>query len=514
MYAARAMRRVLVLAALLALAAAHAAQAAADTVALAGLGRAQGVQEQGVVSFKGLPYAAAPTGARRWQPPAPPLAWQGVRDASRFGAACLQVPGLSAKNGGDPGALSEDCLSLNVWAPAGAANGKHPVLVWIHGGALIFGGGAVPLYDGAALARRGVVVVTINYRLGPLGYFVHPALEAGRADAPANFGLLDQIAALRWVQRHIGAFGGDASRVTVFGQSAGGQSTLALMVSPPARGLFQRAIVQSAYGIPSHTRAQARATGVRIADSLGLPGARATPAQLRALPADKLATLDGKGLSLAPNLIVGDAALPRPILDSFQAGSQAPVPLVIGHTSDETSVALAFGIQPDTFVKQLGAARFLVGPLYPGVTDDAELGRQVVRDAVWAAYARRLSYLHSARVPTWRYYYSLVPSGAQPRPPGVAHGAEVPAVFDNAALCGCLAAPLTAAEQAAWARTADRWVAFARGGAPGPGWPADGRRRVRVLEIGVTHEVREDFMRRPIDSFIGVLKLAGAAARR
>jgi para-nitrobenzyl esterase len=504
------MRRLWLFAALLALGTAQ----AAPSVALDGLGRVQGVQQQGVSVYKGLPYAAPPTGARRWQPPAAPVPWQGVRDAGRFGAACMQAPGLSAKNGGDPGPMSEDCLTLNVWTPATRAGERLPVMVWIHGGALIFGGGSVPLYDGAALARRGVVVVSINYRLGPLGYFVHPALEAGRAQAPANFGLLDQIAALRWVQRHVGAFGGDPAQVTVFGQSAGGQSILALMVSPPARGLFQRAIVQSAYGIPSHTRAQARATGVRIADALGLPGARATAAQLRALPADRLVSLEGQGLSLAPSLIAGDAALPRPILDSFQAGAEAPVPLVIGHTSDETSVALAFGIEPAKFVQQLGAARFLVGPLYPGLTDDAELGRQVVRDAVWAAYARRLAVLHSAKAPTWRYYYSLVPSGVQPPPPGVGHGAEVPAVFDNAALCDCLAAPLTADEQAAWARTADRWVAFARGGAPGSGWPADGRRRVQVLEIGVTDTLREDFMRRPIDSFIGALKLAGALSRK
>jgi para-nitrobenzyl esterase len=491
--------------------------ARAETLRLDGLGAVRGDVAGAVRVFKGLPYAAPPVGARRWQPPAAAAPWDGVRDASRFGAACVQAPGLSAANGGDPGPLAEDCLTLNVWAPHASA-GKRPVLVWIHGGALVFGGGAVPAYDGAALARRGIVVVTLNYRLGALGYFAHPALDAGGAARHVNFGLLDQIAALRWVQRHIAAFGGDPARVTVAGQSAGAQSTLALMASPLARGLFQRAIVQSAYGIPSHRREGARAVGVRVAEALGLPGARASAAQLRAMPAERFAALAGRELSLAPSLVAGDAALPVPILDAFQAGRQAAVPLLIGHTSDETSVATAFGIDSAALVRQLGAARLLVGPLYPGLTHDAELGRRVVRDAVFGAYARRIAYLQAARAPVWRYYYDLVPAAQQPAPPGVPHGGEIAATFDNAATCGCLAAPLAPAEQAAWSRTADRWAAFVAGGAPdaagGPPWPADGRRRQQVLVIDEADRVEPDFMRRATDSYIGVLKLVGAATRR
>ncbi len=474
-------------------------------------GRVEGVQVQDVAVFKGLPYAAPPVGPSRWRAPQPAPGWQGTRDASEFGRACMQMPGLSLKAGGDPGPLGEDCLTLNVWTPQVDAQASLPVMVWLHGGALIFGAGNLPIYDGGALARRGVVVVTINYRLGPLGYFVHPALDREAAGGPANFGLLDQIAALQWVRRNIAAFGGDARRVTVFGQSAGAQSVLALMASPPARGLFQQAIAQSPYGVPSHSRDQARATGIRVADAVGLPGAKATMVQLRDVPAQQLAQLQGDGLSLAPSLIVGDAAMPRPLLDAFRDGRQAAVPLIIGSNSDDASVALAFGLQPQALVKRLGAARILVGPLYPGVTDDAELGRQVVRDVVFTTFARRLAVLHAKRAPTWRYYFDNVPGGARADAPGAAHGAEVTAVFGTDDVCQCLGAPLTRADIALRERLLQRWVAFARGGKPdvpgSPAWPADGLWRAQVLAWGSDESLQPAFMRDRLNAFIGALRL-------
>ena len=269
-------------------------------------------------------------------------------------------------------------------------------MVWIHGGALIFGGGALPIYDGSALAARGAVVVTLNYRLGPLGYFSHAALERERPGGPMNFGLLDQIAALRWVRANVAAFGGDPSRVTVLGQSAGAQSVLALMASPLAAGLFQRAVAQSPYGLPSHTRSQARAHRAAVATAVGLAGPRASLAALRAIPAERLAALEGPGLSLAPSLIVGDAAVPRPMLQAFREGREAAVPLVVGSNSDDASVVLAFGIEPAQLVQQLGKARVVVRSLYPGVADDAQLGREVARDVVFTAFARRIAFLHAA----------------------------------------------------------------------------------------------------------------------
>jgi para-nitrobenzyl esterase len=480
-------------------------------------GQVQGESRpDGITVYRGLPYAAPPVGPLRWREPQPAVPWSGVRAATSFGPACPQKPGLSLEGGGDPGALSEDCLYLNVWQPVASAT-PRPVMVWLHGGALIFGAGSLALYDGAALARQGVVVVTVNYRLGPLGYFVHPALERAAPGGPANFGLLDQIAALRWVQQNIAAFGGDPQQVTVFGQSAGAQSVLALMASPLARGLFQRAIAQSPYGIPSHRREQARHSGIRVADALGLPGAQATAEQLRAVPAEQFAKLEGPGLSLAPSLIVGDAAMPRPLLAAFQAKQQAAVPLVIGSNSNETSVALAFGLEPTALVKQLGAARILVKPLYPGVADDAELGRQVVRNVAFTAFVRRIAVLHAPRAPTYRYYFDRLPAQQQGREPGVAHGGEVPAVFGTGDLCACLAVGLTEADRRAWQGLADRWVAFAKTAKPelgaGPVWAADSLRKPAVLSFGPeAQQLQPGFMAHRLNTLILGLKFVGRPA--
>lgn len=472
-------------------------------------GRIEGLQLEGVQAFKGLPYAAPPVGALRWRPPTPPRPWTGVRDASQPGPACVQKRGDSLEGGGDPGPTGEDCLTLNVFTPGAGGGAARPVMVWIHGGAFVLGTGHLPIYDGQALARRGVVVVTLNYRLGPLGFLVHPALEAehhGPGAAPANFGLLDQIAALRWVRANIAAFGGDPGRVTVFGESAGAQSVLALMASPPARGLFQQAIAQSAYAIPSHPRAKARATGLRLAAALGLPHASA--AQLRAIPAQRFAELPDPSLTLAPSVVAGDEALPRAIVPSFQAGQETRVPLVIGSNSDEATVAAAFGLRGDALIRQLGAGKVLVQPHYAEVrNDDAELGRQVLRDAVFTAYARRIASLHALRAPTWRYYFSRLPEGAAAGTPGVPHGGEVPVVFGTGGLCGCLAAPPTEADRAASERVMARWVSFARDGEPGPGWPRDRRLGGVALEIAAQDTVREDFMRDRM-----ILFITGAAA--
>ena len=242
--------------------------------------------------------------------------WSDVLQTTTPGASCPQKRGLSLEGGGDPGQLDEDCLYLNVFTPRADPGARLPV-VWIHGGALIFGSGGLAIYDGRALARRGVVIVTINYRLGPLGFFAHPALDKEHPGSAVNFELLDQIAALRWVQANIGAFGGDPAKVTIFGQSAGAQSVLVLMAPPLATGLFRGAIAESPYGVPSHTRTSATSTGVAIANAVGLPGASASMAALRSIPATRMASLEGKGLSLAPGFIVGDEAVPMPLLQAF-----------------------------------------------------------------------------------------------------------------------------------------------------------------------------------------------------
>jgi para-nitrobenzyl esterase len=498
-------------------------------------GALEGTRSEGVDVYRGIPFAAPPVGNLRWREPQPPASWTGVRSAAAFGNACIQKLGLSLEGGGDPGPLSEDCLYLNVWTPSSnsktVGGPKRPVMVWLHGGALIFGAGSLKLYDGAALAEQGVVVVTVNYRLGPLGYFVHPALERAAPGGPANFGLLDQIAALRWVQRNIEAFGGDPQQVTLFGQSAGAQSVLALMSSPLSSsrsgGLFQRAIAQSPYGIPSHSRTEARETGVRVTQALGLRGERANLAVMRALPADRFARLDGADLSLAPGVIIGDAALPKPILATFQAQQQAKVPLIIGSNSDETSVAVVMGIDPAALMKKLGAANILIRPMYPelagngnGTGNDAELGRQVVRDVAFSAFSRRLAVLHSQTTPTWRYYFSHVAQQSVNVKPGAAHGDEVTSVFGTGDLCTCLPTPLTEADRAVGRQMAARWVAFAKTGNPNvaitvagtaasPNWPNDSRYRPVVLEFGDQQTVQPNFMNARLNRFIGALNLIG-----
>ena len=483
-------------------------------------GIAEGAVAAGVGVFRGLPYAAAPVADLRWRAPVPAAPWEGVRPATRFAPACPQDRSISIDQAGDPGPTAEDCLYLNVWTAPRDPTAKRPVLVWIHGGAFAIGAGSQRLYDGAALARRGAVVVTFNYRLGALGFFAHPALSREQANAPVNFGLLDQIAALRWVRANIAAFGGDANNVTIFGESAGAQSVLALFVSPLARGLFERGIAQSAYGIPSHSRAKAQAAGIGLAHAAGLAGADATPEQLRKIPADRLIELAKGPLSLSPSLVVGDAALPEPIVTAFQRGREAKLPLIVGSNSDEASVAVAFRVDPAALIRRLGAARVAIKPLYPGQDDEAALGREVITDVVFAAYARRIAYLHAPRAPTWRYHYSRVAERQRADlPGGVPHGGEIAAVFDLDEGCGCLAAPLTEGDRAASRRVADYWLAFARDGVPAaadaPVWPPDGRRRAETLEFGADGIVpRADFHRRRLDTFIGALNVIGRFSGR
>src|SRR5579871_262607 len=266
-------------------------------------GLVRGASAAGVDSFLGIPYAAPPTGDLRWRPPRPAAGWTGVRDATAFGPSCPQAPSPFAP----PGPFSEDCLYLNVYAPASRGGfGGRPVLVWIHGGGLVQD--AARDYDGTKLAADGVVVVTINYRLGALGFLAHPALAARPGGSAGNYGLMDQQAALRWVQRNIARFGGDPDNVTIAGQSAGGLSVLAQMVSPGARGLFQRAIVQSgAFALNQQPLATAEAAGEKFATAVGCPDQ--TAACLRNVPVSELVAKFGVEI---PGVVDG-SVLTQPI---------------------------------------------------------------------------------------------------------------------------------------------------------------------------------------------------------
>ncbi len=481
-------------------------------------GELEGVQENGLFVFKGIPYAAPPVGELRWQAPQPSAAWEGVRKADAFSDACVQPESSSYEEAGGIGPTSEDCLYLNVWTPNPDPSAKLPVMVWIHGGALVIGSGSRPLYDGAPLAERGAVVVTLNYRLGPLGFFSHPALDKEYPDGPVNFGLLDEIAALKWVKANITAFGGDSDNVMIFGESAGGQSVLALFASPLARGLFHKGVAQSAYGIPSHPRAQAQQTSIRVVEALGLPGADATLEELRAVPAESFGELRDKQLTLAPSFIFGDAAMPEPILNVFQKGKQAAVPLIIGSNSDEATVAEAFGIDPASLIKELGAASIALKPLYPGVTDDSQLGSELIRDLIFTAFARRISDLHSRLAPSWRYYFSYVPVNRRAREPGVPHGGEIVFVMDT----GSYAAPykeiLTDADREMARRVSSYWFEFARSGKPDPAgepeWLQNDTTHDQTLEFGETIAMQENLMRGRLQVFTGLLNILGRLLRR
>jgi para-nitrobenzyl esterase len=438
-------------------------------------GRLVGERAGEVVSFQNIPFAAPPVGALRWRPPQPAPSWDGARDATSPGAICIQPPA-----NGDPGVgplpMSEDCLTLNVWAPETAE--RLPVMIWIHGGGYNNGSGTAALYDGSNLARRGVVVVTINYRLGRLGFFDHPALAAERSDdEPAgNYGVMDQIAALSWVRDNIEALGGDPGAVTIFGESAGGAAVMQLMVAPGARGLFHRAIVQSGLGRQRSALLVEDRPGHPSAQSLGRAFAReagmldVTADQLRALPAERLLTPQPAFYS--DNLIVDGAIVPEDVVEAFAAGRQAPVPLILGTNSAEfwwirPANAGAYGRIDDALTD---AERDELVAAYGGQDGyDAS----VVSDLVFNEPARHLARLHArAGHPTFLYRFDVV-AASNPEPSGGAtHASERPYVFDNLHTVG---RPMGERDQRAATLIADYWTRFATSGDPNgaqrPAWP-------------------------------------------
>jgi para-nitrobenzyl esterase len=311
-------------------------------------GKLQGLNEEGLNVFKGIPYAQPPVGQLRWHAPVPLPRWEGVKRDTQFGASCVQpiapTPNLYTD---DVKPMSEDCLSLNIWAPKNAKNA--PVFFWIYGGALVGGTSREALYDGAKLAARGVVVVSINYRLGVLGWLAHPQLSAeSPMGVSGNYGLLDQIQALHWVKDNIGAFGGDASNVTIAGESAGALSVMYLLASPPARGLFAKAIAESAYMITTRPLKDkiygydpAEQSGAALGAKLGAP----TIAQLRAMDPVKL-TDAAAAAGFAPFGAVDGKILPDQLVTIFDRGEQAPVPLLAGFNSGEIRSLRVLAPQP------------------------------------------------------------------------------------------------------------------------------------------------------------------------
>jgi len=461
----------------------------ADPRAEVAEGTLVGRSTDGIQSFKNIPFAAPPVGPLRWRPPVAPAGWSGERDAGEVGAICIQAP-----SNGDPGVgplpTSEDCLTLNVWAPA-ERSGPLPVMVWIHGGGYNNGSGTAALYDGTNLARRGVVLVTINYRLGRLGFFDHPALAADRAaDEPAgNYGVMDQIAALKWVRDNIAALGGDPDQVTIFGESAGGAAVMQLMVAPAARGLFQRAVVQSGLGRQRSAlldqdrpgRPSAQSLGVAFARSAGL-GAEATAQALRALPAERFLT--PMPAFYSDNLLVDGKIVPEDVVEAFAGGRQARVPLIIGTNSAEfwwirPADAGAYGRTDDAMTDAEYDA------LLAAYGGQEGYDAHVVSDLIFNEPARHLARLHAREGnDTWLYRFDVVPE-SNPEPSGGAtHASERPYVFDNLDTVG---RPMGERDDRAATAMADYWTTFGKTGDPNggrhPAWPEVGAEPNRLLEF-------------------------------
>jgi para-nitrobenzyl esterase len=485
-------------------------------------GRVAGVWEQGLRVFRGLPYAAPPVGAQRWRPPAPPAPWRGVRDAARFGPACVQPPYPSASVYFEPASpMSEDCLTLNVWAPKAAK--AAPVIVWIHGGALLFGTSRSPLYEGAEYAKRGIVFVSINYRLGVLGWLAHPGLSAESPDGVSgNYGLLDQIAALEWVKRNAAAFGGDAANVTIMGESAGALSVAYLLASPRARGLFAKAIAESpniravprlretAFGLPP-----AEATGTALAAAVGAKDIAA----LRAVDAETLVHA-GVAARFASQPVIDGALLPAQLVEVFDAGGQAKVPLLAGFNGGEvrSQRALVPKAPADaaTYDREIRARYGDLAPawltLYPSSDMDGSL-IAATRDAVYGWAAERMVRAQAAAgLPAYLYIFDHCYAAAKARDLCGFHASELPFVFGRAdeGLPPNWPAPAGAADRALAGAMIDYWASFARGGRPATAgfaaWPAYGRGEgyMRFASVPVAgrdpepgmFELQEEVMRR------------------
>jgi para-nitrobenzyl esterase len=462
---------------------------ALDTTVKLDSGKISGAEANGITSFKGIPYVAPPVGDLRWRPPHTIAPWGGLRQAKDYGAACPQPPILEHDYHVKFDNQSEDCLTLNVWTPANAASERHPVLFWIHGGANIAGSGSIT--DGSALAKLGAVVVTINYRLGPFGFLALPALskESTRGSS-GNYGLLDQVQALLWVHRNIEKFGGDPQSVTIFGESAGGTDIGWLMTSPMAKGLFQRAIIQSGVMfLPADLRrATAEQAGAKLfSDTLENLRLRSTESIM-------------KSAGFQTDLVFGSGASYGPIIDGwvinedpakvFAASNQANVPLIVGTNADEGSIFTeTLPFKTVAQYRSYLAAHFFIAAemlfkLYPAA-DDTQVhaaATRLVTDTVFLTSARRLA-RYQAPINAKTFLYHFTHSTGEL---GAFHGSEIPFVF-----AADPANPLAKAMSAAWVR-------FAAIG--DPNWPAYTAATDQHVEFGDTIKVGSELHKKEIDA--------------
>jgi para-nitrobenzyl esterase len=494
------------------------AYASVDTTVKVDGGRISGVASDGVRSYKGIPFAAPPIGDLRWKPPQPVIAWNGVRKCEDFGAECPQAPyPQGSMYYSPPREQSEDCLFLNVWTSA-AAGERRPVMVWIHGGALTRGSGSTRTYDGGSFARKGVVLVTINYRLGPLGYLAHPELTAESPNhSSGNYGVLDQIAALKWVQRNIAAFGGDPRRVTIFGESAGSWSVNTLLATPLAKGLFHRAIGESGGSFGPMTHLKDDQNKLPSAEKIGAAFAKAAAADsikaLRSIPADKIVELatndpEGKKFRTQPN--VDGWVLPDEIRNIFGRGQQNDVPVIVGSNANEMSTLTVPAAVPKTieaYRKAVGArfgeAAKDIDSVYPVKTNSdatvAYLG--VLRDVTFTLPMRTWARMTSTgRSKAWLYQFSHVPPNPNSAYLGAYHAGEIAYVFNNLNPQNSLLREL----DRKLAETMNTyWVNFAINGNPNgkglPEWIAYDRETEPYMDFGDEVRTRNHLLKAQLD---------------
>lgn len=462
-------------------------------------GALEGAREGGLDVFRGISYAQPPVGELRLRAPRPPQPWSGVRSATEFGPWAPQNAAGDPLTGETPATQDEDCLTLNVWTPGSDGSGR-PVMVWIHGGGFTGGSGASALYGGARLAERGdVVVVTINYRLGILGFLAHPGLaDAEAGGAAGNWGLLDQVAALRWVGENIAAFGGDPDNVTIFGESAGGMSVTDLLAMPSAHGLFRRAIAQS--GPPSGV---SMATAEEHASKLLAEFSFTEPAQLRSLPVDALLSAQGTvltsraggGLILVP--VVDGASMPIAPLQAFSDGSAARVPFMVGTNRDEAKLFMVQDPKNRDPDDDLVLRRVDRGLAFAGIelsparlldayrnaradrgdpTDPRDLWSAIESDRMFRIGSLRAASAQARWQPETYCYLFTWESPAMGGALGACHAIEIPFVLGNLDVPGMDRFAGSGPEAVALSeQMMDAWIGFARSGNPShagiPAWP-------------------------------------------
>ena len=474
-------------------------------------GMISGTNADGVRSYKGIPFAAPPVGELRWKAPQPVVSWEGVRECTDFGPDCPQAPyATNSMYYSAPRKQSEDCLYLNVWTAAKQGE-KRPVMVWIHGGALTRGSGATRTYDGTNLAKKGVVLVTVNYRLGPLGYLAHSELTAESAQhSSGNYGVLDQVAALKWVQKNIAAFGGDANRVTIFGESAGSWSVNALVATPLAKGLFHRAIGESGGTFNRMTPlAEAEKTGAAFFKAAGADSLKA----MRAVSAEKIITLfnddpEGRKFRTQPN--VDGWVLPDEIRNIFAKGKQNDVPVLVGSNANEMTTLTAPAMVPKTLADYRKRVEAQYGELikefdaaYPAKSEAdiaaAYLGS--LRDSTFTLPMRTWARMTgTGRSKAYLYFFSHVPPNPNSKYLGAYHAGEIAYVFNN---LNRENKALTETDFKLAELMSNYWVNFATTGDPNgkglPKWTPYDQSAEPYLDFGDAIQLRNHLLKEQLD---------------